>query len=212
MLMEPVNAPAHYISGWFLRILWDSHVLSSSKPLVIFTKEVSLTSEGASKTYTVELAIAKLPENAGYFMCSSRVKRPHTQFTCVTCSLPVKTGNCTCFYVASISRRIHAIALNKARMLQVTSPAGCKLTYLQFAGEFTRGVTADCLQLQVILWGIGSIFACDWRVFLPAILVFLPAICMYFFLQKQAFLHASRGQICMSSACKITCKIPVAFR
>ena len=127
------------------------------------------------------------------------------QFTC-------KKSNYTCFYVASISRRIHAIALNKARNLQVTSLAGCKLTYLQFAGEFTRGVTADCLQLQVILCGNRAIFACDWRVFLPAILVFLPTSCMYFCLQKQAILHACRGQSCMSSACKITCKIPVAFR
>ena len=41
----------------------------------------------------------------------------------VTCSLPVKTGNYTCFYAASTSRRIHAIALDKARKLQVTSPA-----------------------------------------------------------------------------------------
>ena len=180
--------------------------------MVIFTKEVSLASEGASTTYTVKLARAKLTANAVKFICSSQVKRPHTQFTCVTCSLPVKTGNYTCFYVASISRRVHVIVFNKARKLQVTSPAGCKLTYLQFAGEFTRGVIADCLQLQVILCGIEGIFACDWRVFLPAILVFLPARCMYFCLQKQTILHASRGQICLSSACKITCKIPVAFK
>ena len=83
------------------------------------------------------------------------------QFTCVTCSLPVKTGNYTCFYAASTSRRIHAIALDKARKLQITSPARCRLTYLQFAGEFTRGVIADCLQLQVILRGIAGFFACD---------------------------------------------------
>ena len=35
------------------------------------------------------------------------------------------------------------------------------LTYLRFAGEFTRGVMADCLQLQVILQGIAGFFACD---------------------------------------------------
>ena len=73
----------------------------------------------------------------------------------------------------------------------------------------------DCLQLQVILRGIAGFlpaivqvffpafavfFACVWRVFLPAIPVFLPVSCMYFCLQKQAILHASRGQICMSSA------------
>ena len=80
---------------------------------------------------------------------------------------------------------------------------------------------ADCLQLQIIVCGVASfllaivrvffpafavIFACVWRVFLPAILVFLPASCMYFCLQMQAILHASRGQICMSSAYKITSK------
>ena len=83
------------------------------------------------------------------------------QFTCVTCSLPVKTRNYTFFYAASTSRRMHAIALDKAHKLQVTSPAWCRLTYLQFAGEFTRGVIADCLQLQVILRGIAGFFACD---------------------------------------------------
>ena len=155
------------------------------------------------------------------------MKRPNTQFTCVTCTLPVKTGNYTCFYAARTSRRIHAIALNEARKLQVNSPAWCRLGYLHFEGEFTRGVIADCPQLQVILCGIASflpaivrvffpacavIFACVWRVFLPAILVFLPVSCMYFCLQKQAILHASRGQICMSSACKITCIVPVVFR
>ena len=149
------------------------------------------------------------------------------QFTRVTWSLPAKIGNYTCFYAASTSRRTHAIALDKARKLQVTSPAWCRLTYLQFAGEFTRGLIADCLQLQVILRGIAVflpaivrvffpafavIFACVWRVFLPAILVFLPVSCMYFCLQKQAILHASREQIWMSSACKTTCKMPVVFK
>ena len=149
------------------------------------------------------------------------------QFTCIICSLRVKTGNYTCFYAASTSRRIHAIALDKARKLQVTSPAWCRLTYLQFAGEFTRSVIADCLQLQVILCGTAGffaaivrvffpafavIFAFVWRVFLPAILVFLPVSCMYFCLQKQAILHASRGQVCMSSACKNASKMPVVFR
>ena len=120
-----------------------------------------------------------LPENAGNFTCSSQVKRPHMQFTCVTCSLPVKTGNYTCFYAASTSRRIHAIAVNKARKLQVTSPAWCRLTYLQFAGEFTRGVIADYLQLQVILRGIAGFFCLR--------------LCEYFFLRLQLFLPAFGG-------------------
>ena len=121
--MEPVNAPARYMSGWVFRFLSDSHVLNSAKPMVTLTMEVRMTSEGASTTYTVKLARAKLPANAGSFICSSQIKRLHTQFTCVTCSLLVKTGNYTCFYAASTSRRMHAIALNKARKLQVASPA-----------------------------------------------------------------------------------------
>ena len=85
---------------------------------------------------------------------------------------------------------------------------------------------ADCLQLQIILRGIAGffdcdcagifscvcsyfclrlagIFTCDSSVFACKLHVFLPA--------EEAILHASRGQICMSSACKITCKIPVVF-
>ena len=102
--------------------------------------------------------------DAGNFTCSLQLKRPHVQYTCVTCSLPVKTGNYTGFYAARTSRRIHAISVNKARKLQVTSPAWCRLTNLKFAGEFTRGVMADCLQLQVILRGVacdcGGLFSC----------------------------------------------------
>ena len=59
------------------------------------------------KQYTVKLERAKLPANAGNFTCSSQVRSSHTQFTCVTCSLPVKTGKFTCLEAASTSRRIH---------------------------------------------------------------------------------------------------------
>ena len=66
--------------------------------------------------------------------------------------------------------------------------------------------------VRVVFPAFAVIFACVWWVFLPAIPVFLPVSFMYFCLQKQAILHASRGQICMSAACKTTCKIPVVFR
>ena len=89
------------------------------------------------------------------------VKRHHTQFTGVTSSSPVKTGKVTCFHAASTSRKLQAIARYKARMLRVTSPADYRLTYLEFEGEFTRGVIADCLQLQVFWCAIAAIFACD---------------------------------------------------
>ena len=61
--------------------------------------------------HTVKLARAKLPANAGNFTCSSHVKRPHTQFICVTCSLPVKTGKFTCVETASTSCKKHANCL-----------------------------------------------------------------------------------------------------
>ena len=61
--------------------------------------------------YTVKLTPAKSPANAGKFTRGLHVKRPHTQFTCVTCSLPVKTGKFIRVYGASISGRIQAIFL-----------------------------------------------------------------------------------------------------
>ena len=122
-----------------------------------------------------------LPAKARNFTFGeTHVKRPHTQFTCVTCSLRVKTGKLTCSYAASTSRGIHAIARYRTRKSRVTSPAACRLTYLQFAGEFTRSVIADCLQLQVFLGAIAGILPVIVRVLLSTILMFLPATCMYF--------------------------------
>ena len=67
--------------------------------------------------FTVKLARSKLPENAGNFTWSLQVKRPHTQFTCVTCSLPVKTVKFTCVEAASTSRRIYANCLQAHAIL-----------------------------------------------------------------------------------------------
>ena len=61
--------------------------------------------------YTVKLARAKLPANAGNFTCSPQAKRPHTQFTWIICNLAVKTDEFTCFHAAGTSRRIHANGL-----------------------------------------------------------------------------------------------------
>ena len=125
-----------------------------------------------------------LPANAELFTCGkTQVKRPHRQYTCVTCSLLVKTVKFTWFYAASTSRSIQAIARIKARKLQVTSPAGCRLTYLQFAGEFARGVIADCLQLQEILCIIGGIFGCDSAGVLLAFVVIFDCVWRVFLLR-----------------------------
>ena len=98
--------------------------------------------------YTVKLARAKLPANAGNFTCSSQVKKSLAQFTCVTCSLPVNTGKFTCFEAASTSRRTHANCLR----VHVNLPE----YHRHFTGSFTWGTHANlpatsmqnCLLLQ----------------------------------------------------------------
>ena len=65
---------------------------------------------------TSKLARAKLLATACSFICSSHVRRPHTQFTCITCILPVKTGKFNCVYVASTSLRIRANRITCRRM------------------------------------------------------------------------------------------------
>ena len=98
--------------------------------------------------YTVKLARAKLPENAGNFTCSSQVKRSLAQFTCVTCSLPVNTGKFTSFEAASTSRRTHG----KCLLAHVNLPE----YHRHFTGSFTCGTHAklpatsmqNCLLLE----------------------------------------------------------------
>ena len=64
-------------------------------------------------------------QKAGIFTCGSKhVKNPRRK-------LPALQS----------SRRTHKTARSKARRLRVYSPAGSSLTYLQFAGGFTLGVT-----------------------------------------------------------------------
>ena len=98
-------------------------------------------------------------KNGIFYLQRDACEKAPNAVTCATCSLPVKTVKFTCSYAASTSHRIDAIARYKARKFRVTSPAGCKLTYLQLAGEFSRGVIADCLQLQVFSGAIAGIFA-----------------------------------------------------
>ena len=129
-----------------------------------------------------------LPANAINCTCSPLVKKPHMQFTCVTCSLPVKTGNYTCFYAASTSRRIHAIALDEARKLQVNftcmmqanSPAICRWIYPRcdsrlpvIAKNSAWNCKFFCLRL------CGYFFLC--------LQLFLPAFGGYFYLRFQCF-------------------------
>ena len=84
---------------------------------------------------TVKLTGAKLPANAGKFTSGLHVKRPHTQFSWVTCSLPVKTGKFTHLYAASTSRRIHANCLQQ--LVNLPEYNG------YFIGNFTSGTHAS---------------------------------------------------------------------
>ena len=87
----------------------------------------------ARVNFTVKLARAKLPANTDNFTCSGQVKRPHTQFTCITCSLPVKPGKVTCFYAASTSCRIHSKRLQP------------HVNLLEYNGYFTGNSTCGSL-------------------------------------------------------------------
>ena len=85
---------------------------------------------------------AKLPANAGNFTRGLHVKRPHTQFTCVTCSLPVKTGEFTRGYAASTSRRLHASYLQPHVILPEHNG--------YFRGNFTCGTHANLLATSML--------------------------------------------------------------
>ena len=120
--------------------------------------------------YTVKLARAKLPANAGNFTCSSQAKRSLAQFTCVTCSLPVITGKFTCFEAASNSRRTHAHCLRAhvnllnttgilqvvlhAELMQICPRLACKLAcfcrqkYMQLTGKNTGIAGKNTRQTQ----------------------------------------------------------------
>ena len=143
---------------------------------------------------------------------------------CITCNsgkFYLRRDACklTCFYAASTLRRIHAMARYKTCKSRVTSPAGCRLTYLKFAVEITRAVIADYLKLQDFLWANTGIFACVYNHFclrLACIFtcdssIFVFKLHVFFCQQKQAVVHGNCGQICMSSACKFACEIPAIF-
>ena len=153
--------------------------------------------ESCSKWWYSSDTVALLAK-AGIFTCGeTHDKRPHMHFNCGTCSLPVTTGKFTWTYTASTSRTSHATARVKVRNLWVTAPAGCVLTYFHLVVDYP--------------W-CDSTVTCTCVYFCLRLLVFLPAYCMDFCLQSLAILHDSRVQICMSSACKVTSKLPAAVR
>ena len=140
----------------------------------------------------------------------THVKCPHMQCSCVTCSLPVETGKNIGFCLASTSTQRTREARKKIRKLRVISPAGCRLTYLQFAGDFTRGVIADCLQFQATLCAIAGIFACDCASIFLAFAVFLPAFGGFFTCDSIVFpcsLHVFLPAMAGSFVCQSRSKL-----
>ena len=85
--------------------------------------------------HTVKLTRAKIPANSGKFSYGSDVKRPHTQLTCVICSLPINTGEYTRVYAASTSRKIHANCLQP------------RVNLLECNGQFTGKLPAELMQI-----------------------------------------------------------------
>ena len=104
---------------------------------------------------TVKLTCAKLPTTAGNFTRGLHVKKPHTQFTCVTCSLPVATGEFTRVYVASTSHRIHANCLQ--RRVNLPEYNGYFTGNFKFETHVNLHATSmqNCLLLQANLHAIG---------------------------------------------------------
>ena len=97
-----------------------------AQPLPVGTKE---------NRYPVELARAKLPANAVNVTSGPLVKMSYTQFTWVTCNLPLKTGEIPYVYAARTSRTKHAICLQP----HVNLPENRKY----FTGNFTCGSHAN---------------------------------------------------------------------
>ena len=94
--------------------------------------------------------------------------------------------------------------------MQANLLAICRWTYPRcdsrlpaIADNFVQFRVFLLVIVRVFLPAFGVPFDSVWWVFSSTILVFLPANCMWFWLQKQALLNVGRRQICMSSLCKI---------
>ena len=94
--------------------------------------------------------------------------------------------------MANTSRRKHATTRNQERKLRLTLPGGCSLTYLQLAGDYTRGMIAVLPAISGTFNYNGAYLCLKLRVFSPAIAGILLANFMHFYLRKQAILNAIR--------------------
>ena len=109
-------------------------------------------------SFTVKLARAKLPANAGNFTCSSQVKRSLAQFTCVTCSLPVITGKFTCFEAASTAHclRGHVNLPEYHRYFTGSFTCGTHANFPRLACKIACFCRQKCMQLTGKNTGIAG--------------------------------------------------------
>ena len=118
----------------------------------------------------------------------------------------------SCHFSRNLHAKLFTNARNKARYLRVTSLAGCRLTYQQFAGEFTRSSIACscgyfCLPLKFFALNC-QYFCFQLRVFLPEIESILRTVagifvcnCEYFYLLMRVFLLSISGIRACAFAC-----------
>ena len=98
----------------------------------------------------------------------------------------------------AICRKIYPRCDSRLPAIAGNSAWNCRFFACDCAGIFSCVCSYFCLRLAGIVTCDSSVFACKLHVFLPA--------------EAGNFACYSRGQICMSSTCKITCKMHVIFR
>ena len=139
-----------------------------------------------NKVYTVQLTCAKLPANAGNITCGPHVERLQTQFTCVTCSLPVEKPKFTRNYAKNTSGGTHTNCLQPpvnlleyngflqvilhAELRQFCPRLACKVElFLQaklhaFPSKNTCNLRPKYPQLRVICYHTAGKFTCKSQV------------------------------------------------
>ena len=135
--------------------------------------------------HTVKLTRAKIPANPGKFSYGLHVKRPHTQLTCVICSLPVNPDQYTRVYAASTSRKIHANCLQpRVYLLECNG---------QFTGKLPAKLEQICPRPQKCLL-LQTKTTCNLQAKIPAIAGKKTNNCTQNYLQLHAKKTGNRRQ------------------
>ena len=149
------------LSFWLIKLFCQSrqYPITLMLKMSVFSYAITFTNcimnNNADSTFSHFLLDKHCKTGACKIACSSQVKKTHTQFTCVTCSLPVKTGKFSCVDATNNSRRIYANCLQA----HVNLPE----YHGYFTGTFTCGTHANLpatsrqnyLLLQAKIYPIG---------------------------------------------------------